>query len=138
MEIHSTPMLGATTTANRPGVMRTPVVLATPAILQLVAPATRAPAQAAAGFATPPLQPAAPVALAAVGALAQAAATGILAPVVQLVFHPRDSSWYRRSASQRPNRLAHFLAQAWHYMELYGVIYPDTMTRVHVIVVNLE
>lgn len=82
MEIHSTPTPGATTSASGPGVMRTPAVLATPAILQLVALVTRAPAQAAAGFATPPLRPAAPVALAAVGALAQAAATGILAPVV--------------------------------------------------------
>lgn len=37
-----------------------------------------------------------------------------------------------------PNCLAHFLAHAWHYMEHYGVMYPDDVTCVHVIMVSLE
>lgn len=33
--------------------------------------------------------------------------------------------------------LAHFLPQAWHHVERYGLMYPN-LAHVHAIVVNLE
>lgn len=37
-----------------------------------------------------------------------------------------------------PNHLAYILAQAWHHMERYGMMYPDDVAWVHVIAVDLE
>lgn len=83
--------------------------------------AARTPAQgvAAVGFATPRLQPAAPIALAVVGALAQAAANGIPELVATDGILPQGLILVQEECQPLPlmarfdgcpNCLAHFLA----------------------------
>lgn len=83
----------------------------------------------AVGFTTPPplLQPA-QAAVAGIPLPALVAAAGILPQVFVLVWegHPHPPPPVA-CFDGLPTYLVHFLAQAWHHMECYGVMYPDDM-----------
>lgn len=101
--------------------------------------------QAAMTFAMPisPLQPAALMAQAMIGALAQVLAAKVLASVASagIPFPGYILIYPGRLADTPlggPSHPAHFLVHVFHHVGCYRVMYPDDTSWVHIIVVNLE
>lgn len=151
MEIHAVVTLEATGATTGSGTTKTTATLATPSPsllqlqIQMPIPTAGVSAQTTvtANLATPlPLQLAALVSASTATARGPApvpmTVAGILLQGVVLVWEERQPPPFVAHFDGCPGCLAHFLAQAWHRMECYGVMYLQDAARVHIRAVNLN